>query len=108
MTQRFVIGFGCEYDRDGNPLYLSHRDVARLIEKIAAHIRVPGYSLRFGPGAWETDAGTRIVEDGGTVEYIGPEHDYTLLRAFASGIREELRQVCVVFYAQPVVFFEYV
>lgn len=108
MTQRYVIGFGCEFDRDGCRLNLPDLAVAQKIEEIAARLRVPGYSIRFGPGSWLNDEGGRVTEGGGEVSYVGPEHDYTLLREFAAAIRAELRQQCVVFYAQPVVFCEYV
>jgi hypothetical protein len=107
---RYVIGFGFEYDRAGNPLFLEQADVAGIVERVAASIALPCYSLRFGPGCWQDENGVRVHEQGGTVEYVASADVTTarVARSFAELLREELRQECAVYYIQPVSLFEYV
>lgn len=108
---RYVIGFGFEYDRDGNPTGIEHSyQAAGIVEQVAASIELPAYSLRFGPGCWQNERGVRVSEQGGTVEFIASADVSTarFARSFAELLREELRQECVVYYIQPVSLFEYV
>lgn len=108
---RYVIGFGFEKDQNNQPTGWTEIEAAQLVERVAASIELPAYSLRFGPGCWFSERNdVRIHEAGGTVEYVAAADVTTarVARSFAELLRAELRQECVVYYIQPVSHFEYV
>ena len=92
----YQIGFGIDYDRNGDDISTS--DYSSAIERIRHHacIQFGGYTLQSATGAWYDDVRGVLIEENGRTLTIVTDKPQDAIEQFARYVADQLNRASVV------------